>query len=49
MCPELSGVGMLGCCHDTGPAVVDRSSYSMGVSMPSEEWRRRRFWKISRH
>jgi hypothetical protein len=33
---------MLGCGHATGPAAVARSSYSMGVSMPSDEWRRRR-------
>ena len=40
---------MLGCGHATGSAAVARSSYSIGVSMPSEEWRRWRLWKISRY
>jgi hypothetical protein len=49
MCPEFAGVGMLGCGHATGSDAVARSSYSIGVSIPSEECRRRRLWKISRY
>jgi hypothetical protein len=39
---------MLECGHATGSA-ASRSSYSIGVSMPSEEWHRCRLWKISRY
>jgi hypothetical protein len=39
---------MLECGHATGSA-ASRSSSSIGVSMPSEEWHRRRLWKISRY
>jgi hypothetical protein len=46
VCPGFSGVGLL-----DSAAVHDAflCSYSMGVSMPSDEWRRRRLWKISRY
>jgi hypothetical protein len=49
MCPGFPGVGLLGCGHAMGSAVLARSSYSIGVSMPGEECRRRRLWKISRY
>lgn len=35
--------------HATGSILLWRSSYSIGVSMPSAEWRRWRLWKISRY
>ena len=49
MCPGFPGAGMLECGHATGSAALRRSSYSIGVSMPRAEWRRRRLWKISRY
>lgn len=48
ICPWFPGVGLLECGHATG-SVASWSSYSVGVSMPSDEWRRRRLWKISRY
>jgi hypothetical protein len=35
--------------HTTGSAMVWVSSYSIGVSIPSAECRRRRLWEISRY
>jgi len=46
VCPGFSGAELLGCAavHD-----AFRSSYSTGVSMPSDECRRWRLWKISKY
>jgi hypothetical protein len=40
MCPGFPGARLLGCGHATGSIVLMRSSYSTGVSIPSEECRR---------
>jgi hypothetical protein len=49
MFPGFPGVGLLDGGHATGSARLICSSYSMGVSMPSDECLRRRLWKISRY
>jgi hypothetical protein len=43
MCPEFPGVGLPDSGHATGWVWLARRSYSTGVSMPSDEWRPRRF------
>ena len=43
MCPGFPGVGLPDSGHATGWIWLARSSSSIGVSMPGDEWRPRRF------